>query len=56
MTRKSGKPGVSTLLGLISVISSTGDRTSDHRMQSQNSATEYLVHITRKRCQIEFDL
>ena len=47
---------VSTLLCFISsvytVISLTGDWTSDHKMQSWNSTTELLVHMTRKWCQI----
>ena len=45
----------STLLGLISSVyrdlPHTGDRTSDHRMQSCNSTTEPSTHITHKRPQ-----
>ena len=29
----------------------TGNRTSNHRMQSRNSLTEQLVHIAHKRSQ-----
>ena len=46
----------STLLGLISSVyrdlSPTGDRTSDHRIQSRNSPAEPSIHNTHKRCQI----
>ena len=36
----------------IPVISTTGDWTSDHRLQCQNSTTEPPVHIAHKWCQI----
>ena len=35
-----------------SVISTTGDRTSDRRLKSRNSTTEPSAHITHKRRQI----
>ena len=35
------------------VISTTGDWTSDHRLQSQNSTTEPPIHITHKWRQIK---
>ena len=41
---------VSTWLGPLSSVyrdDHTGDWKSDHRMQSQNSTTELLVHIER---------
>ena len=34
------------------MISTTGDWTSNHRMQSPNSTTELPVHIAHKRRQI----
>ena len=34
------------------MITLTRDHTSVHRMQSRNSVTEQLVHVTLKRCQI----
>ena len=34
------------------LISTTEDRTHDHRIQSRNSTTEPSVHIAHKRCQI----
>ena len=34
------------------MISTTEDRTSDHRMQSRNSNTDLLIHIGNKRCPI----
>ena len=38
------------------MISPTGDRTSDHRMQSWNSTTEPSIHITHKWRQINWSL
>ena len=35
------------------VISTTRDRISNHRMQSRNSTTEPPTHITHKWCQIK---
>ena len=59
MTRKSGKllrPVYGTAGQLFqpykvssavyTVISPTGNQTSDHRKQSRNSTTELLIHIT----------
>ena len=37
---------------LYTVISPTGNRTSDNRIQSWSSTTELLVHIPHKQCQI----
>ena len=39
-------------LAVYTMISTTGDQTSDHRMQSWNSTTELLVHIAHTQCQI----
>ena len=37
---------------MYTVISPTGDQTSDFRMQSQNSTSEPSVHVAHKQCQI----
>ena len=63
MTRKSGKHLCVTLgttrqlfqpyqvwSTVYTMISTTGDRISDHRMHNRNSTAEPITHITYKRC------
>ena len=40
-------------LAVDSVISTTEDRTSDHRIHSRNSTTELSVHLAHKRSRTE---